>query len=194
MSQFDNLTKTLLEGFNETKRATWSNQVRVGDLKPGDVVLDERGELIGKVTKYPQQTRYPNYVYVVTDIPGSVINTHKDDLVLVRTNKSKEFPMGDKQITGIGTGRINPKWSRNWDRGVREMNEEADFETPVWRVSQNFIPDTFVDVVRLEHERRAKRHKSIEDAMRMLLPGDVIVIPDPADPKRMKIHYANWDS
>jgi hypothetical protein len=32
--------------------------------------------------------------------------------------KSKEFPMGRSQITGIGTGRINPKWSKDWDRGI----------------------------------------------------------------------------
>ncbi len=36
---------------------------------------------------------------------------------LDRPAKSKEFPGGKTQITGIGTGRINPAWKKAWDRG-----------------------------------------------------------------------------
>jgi len=34
-----------------------------------------------------------------------------------KRKKSKEFPFGKTQITGIGTGRINPAWRKAWDRG-----------------------------------------------------------------------------
>ncbi len=45
--------------------------------------------------------------------------TSKAD-ALFNKKKGKEFPGGKKQVTGVGTGRINPKWSKAWDRGLIE--------------------------------------------------------------------------
>ncbi len=56
-------------------------------------------------------------------IPG--IEKQIDELKKQLKGRSKEFPMGKKQITGIGTGRINRKWSKNWDRGIQENLNEA---------------------------------------------------------------------
>lgn len=72
------------------------------------------------------------------------------------------------------------------------LNEDAS--PLIWIVSQTYLPDTVVEIVKLEHERKAKRFSTMEEAMRHLLTGQVIVIPDPVDPKFLKIHFANWDS
>jgi hypothetical protein len=50
---------------------------------------------------------------------------------LFAKKKGKEFPGGKKQITGVGTGRINPKWSKAWDRGMVENEEGQRYEMVV---------------------------------------------------------------
>lgn len=75
-----------------------------------------------------------------------------------------------------------------------EVYDEQPLITPAWVVSQNFLPDTVVEIVKLEHERRARRFNSPEAAKERCWLGNVVVIPDPDNPKMLKLYFTNWDS
>lgn len=72
-------------------------------------------------------------------------------------------------------------------------SKPASFDI-AWVVSQTFLPDTVVEIIKLEYERRARRFKSPEEAKKQCWLGNVVVIPDPDNPKMLKLYFTNWDS
>lgn len=98
---------------NRRRRANGEfEQVQVRDLRPGMIVVDEIGyERV--VKEYPRATRKSPYLYVTTD--GEPINTQGGNLVDV---KEPHPVLGHKpRPTMVGSGRINPAWSKAWNRG-----------------------------------------------------------------------------
>lgn len=127
MSKFDDLVYRLtieainpLTGEDEdamriNRRRRVNNElkpVQVRDLRPGMIVVDEIGnERV--VKEYPRATRQSPYLYVVTD--GEPVNTQGGNLVDVKIGSDERF--SPPRPTLPGSGRINPKWSKAWDRG-----------------------------------------------------------------------------